>query len=249
MKRGPAVTRAMEDYLKALFELGEHDVKPRDLAAAVGVAPASVTGMLDKLASLKLVHYRKYHGASLTPAGRAAALETLRHHRLLETYLAQALGYGWHEVHAEAERLEHVISEEFEARVDALLGHPTHDPHGDPIPQRDGSVPATPGGPLTELEADVPARISRITDQDPGVLAYLADHGLVPGATLRVVDRAPFDGPVTVVLDERRADATADATADAEAAASAAAELTAPEAAPVALAFRMAAAIRAEELG
>jgi DtxR family transcriptional regulator, Mn-dependent transcriptional regulator len=237
MKRGPAVTRAMEDYLKALFELGEHDVKPRELAAAVGVAPASVTGMLDKLASLKLVHYRKYHGASLTSAGRAAALETLRHHRLLETYLAQALGYGWHEVHAEAERLEHVISEDFEARVDALLGHPTHDPHGDPIPQRDGSVPATPGGPLTELEADVPARISRITDQDPGVLAYLADHGLVPGATLRVVDRAPFDGPVTVVLAEHPADREDAATP------------APPEAAPVALAFRMAAAIRAEELG
>jgi DtxR family transcriptional regulator, Mn-dependent transcriptional regulator len=235
VKRGPAVTRAMEDYLKALFELGEHDVKPRDLAAAVGVAPASVTGMLDKLASLKLVNYRKYHGASLTPAGRAAALETLRHHRLLETYLAQALGYGWHEVHAEAERLEHVISAEFAARVDAMLGHPTHDPHGDPIPQRDGSVPSTPGGPLTELEAEVPARISRITDQDPDVLAYLAVHGLVPGATLRVVARAPFEGPVTVVLDEPPDEEAAERPAR-------------PDAPPLALAFRMAAAIRAEAI-
>ena len=202
MKRGPAVTRAMEDYLKALFELGEHDVKPRALAAAVGVAPASVTGMLDKLASLRLVTYRKYHGASLTAAGRALALETLRHHRLLETYLAQALGYGWHEVHEEAERLEHVISEAFEERVDELLGRPTHDPHGDPIPRRDGSLPASPGGPLADLRPDARARITRITDQDPEVLAYLAEHGLVPGAEVRVVERAPFDGPVTVVRED-----------------------------------------------
>ena len=200
MKRTPAVTRAMEDYLKALFDLGEHDVKPRALAAAVGVAPASVTGMLDKLASLKLIHYKKYHGATLTPAGRALALEILRHHRLLETYLAQALGYGWHEVHAEAERLEHAISPDFAERVDALLGRPTHDPHGDPIPQADGSVPDTPGTPLTELSPGVVARIRRITDQGSAVLAYLAERGLVPGALVTIVERAPFDGPVTVAV-------------------------------------------------
>ena len=239
MKRGPAVTRAMEDYLKALFELGEQDVKPRELAAAVGVAPASVTGMLDKLASLKLVAYRKYHGASLTPAGRALALETLRHHRLLETYLAEALGYGWHEVHAEADRLEHVISEDFEARVDALLGHPTHDPHGDPIPQRDGSVPASPGAPLVELAPEVPARISRITDQDPQVLAYLADRGLVPGATVWVVERAPFEGPVTVRVEPPAPEAGDVGPAK---------PVPEPPAAAVALAHRMAAAIRAEAI-
>ena len=238
MKRGPAVTRAMEDYLKALFELGEHDVKPRALAAAVGVAPASVTGMLDKLASLKLVRYRKYHGASLTPAGRAIALETLRHHRLLETYLTQALGYGWHEVHDEAERLEHVISEDFEERVDALLGRPTHDPHGDPIPQRDGSVPDSPGVPLTELDAGDPARITRITNQDADVLAYLAEHGLVPGAAVRVVARAPFDGPVTVALDAVPAGEAPPAPVGE----------AAPPRSPLALAYRMAAAIRAEAL-
>jgi DtxR family transcriptional regulator, Mn-dependent transcriptional regulator len=238
MKRGPAVTRAMEDYLKALFELGEHDVKPRDLAAAVGVAPASVTGMLDKLASLKLVDYRKYHGASLTAAGRSLALETLRHHRLLETYLAEALGYGWHEVHAEADRLEHVISEDFEARVDALLGHPTHDPHGDPIPQRDGSVPASPGAPLAELAPEVPARVNRITDQDPEVLAYLADQGLVPGATVWVVERAPFDGPVTVVVAPPGSGEPGSTAPPSR-----------PSAAPVALAHGMAAAIRAQPIG
>lgn len=232
MNRGPAVTRAMEDYLKALFELGETDVKPRALAAAVGVAPASVTGMLDKLASLKLIRYRKYHGACLTPAGRAVALETLRHHRLLETYLAQALGYGLHEVHDEAERLEHVISEAFEERVDALLGHPTHDPHGDPIPQCDGSVPATPGAPLVELDVDARARITRITNQDQQVLTYLADHGLVPGAAVRVAAREPFDGPVTVAV-EPQGDVAA----------------TGEPGAGVPLAFAMAQAIQAEPLG
>lgn len=216
------MTRAMEDYLKALFELGERDVKPRDLAAAVGVSPASVTGMLGKLATLKLVDYRKYHGASLTAAGRAAALETLRHHRLLETYLAQALGYAWHEVHDEAERLEHAISSDFAERVDALLGRPTHDPHGDPIPRVDGTVPDSPGTPLTAFEPGARARVERITKQASEVLAYLAEHGLVPGAVVQVLQRAPFDGPVTVAREDGA---------------------TAGE--PVALAHEMAAAIRA----
>jgi DtxR family transcriptional regulator, Mn-dependent transcriptional regulator len=225
MRERPTVTRAMEDYLKALFELGEHDVKGRELAAALGVSPASVTGMLQKLAELRLVTYRKYHGASLTAAGRDVALETLRHHRLLETYLERALGYGWHEVHDEAERLEHVISEDFEERVDALLGRPTHDPHGDPIPRRDGSVPPSRGGPLSALEIGQRATITRIIDQDSDVLTYLAQHGLVPGAAVRVVARAPFDGPVSVVLE--RAGEGDD---------------------PLALAFRMASAIRAEAL-
>ncbi len=222
MRRAPVVTRAMEDYLKALFELGERDVKPRELAKAVGVSPASVTGMLQKLADLKLVTYRKYHGASLTAAGRDLALETLRHHRLLETYLARALGYGWHEVHDEAERLEHVISEDFEERVDALLGRPTHDPHGDPIPRRDGSVPPSVGVPLASLDVGERAVVRRITDQDPEVLTYLAAHGLVPGAHVTVVARAPFEGPVTVQRDGGRSTE------------------------PLALAHGMAASIRAE---
>jgi DtxR family transcriptional regulator, Mn-dependent transcriptional regulator len=200
VRRPPTVTRAMEDYLKALFELGERDVKPRALAASVGVSPASVTGMLQKLAELELVTYRKYYGATLTPAGRDLALETLRHHRLLETYLARALGYAWHEVHDEAERLEHVISEAFEERVDALLGRPTHDPHGDPIPRRDGSVPPCRGVPLTAHGVGSRVVLRRITDQEPAVLTYLASHGLVPGARAQVVERAPFDGPVTVAL-------------------------------------------------
>lgn len=195
----------MEDYLKALFELGDHgahEVKARDLANALGVAPASVTGMLNKLAGLGLIEYQKYRGAALTPTGGALALEILRHHRLLETYLAQALGYPWHEVHEEAERLEHVISEAFEDRVDALLGSPTHDPHGDPIPQRDGSLPATPGEPLSTLPIGSRATITRVTDQSNATLAFLAAQHLVPGTPLTLLARREHNGALRVQVDE-----------------------------------------------
>ena len=144
------LSSAVEDYLKAIFELGE--AKTQALADALEVSPASVTGMLKKLSALGLIEYERYRGVTLTPAGRKIALETLRHHRLIETYLAEALGYPWHEVHDEAERLEHHISEDFEDRIAEVLGNPTHDPHGDPIPGRDGSLPQSLGRPLTELE-------------------------------------------------------------------------------------------------
>lgn len=192
----PKVTSAMEDYLKAIYELGERNVKTQALAEALGVNPASVSGMLKKLAALKLVAYEKYQGVSLSPAGRKMALETLRHHRLLETYLAQALGYRWHEVHDEAERLEHVISEAFEERIAELLGHPTHDPHGDPIPARDGSMPGESGRPLTEFAVGATLKVTRITQQSAEVLRYLAGHNLIPGQTVRIADKAPFDGPL-----------------------------------------------------
>lgn len=198
------VTHAMEDYLKAIYELGEREVKTQDVAVALGVSAASVTGMLKKLAELKLVDYQRYGGVSLSEAGRLIALETLRHHRLIETYLMQALGYEWHEVHAEAEKLEHHISEAFETRIAELLGHPTHDPHGDPIPGRDGSLPASPGQPLSELEVGQRAEITRITNQESEVLRYLADNGLVPGRTLTLAARAPFGGPLTLEHEGRR---------------------------------------------
>lgn len=194
----PPITGAMEDYLKAIHELGGEEVKTQALADALSVSAASVTGMLKKLAALKLVRHEPYRGASLTAAGTKVALETLRHHRLLETYLAEALGYPWHEVHDEAERLEHHISEDFEARIAEALGDPTHDPHGDPIPRLDGSLPDSVGVPISDLEPERDARITRVLLQDREVLAYLADHGLVPGARVRVDERAPFEGPVTV---------------------------------------------------
>ena len=192
------ISSAVEDYLKAIFELGEEDVKTQELASALKVSAASVTGMVKKLSELNLVDYERYYGVSLTSAGRLIALETLRHHRLIETYLMQALGYAWHEVHDEAERLEHVISEDFEERIAELLGNPTHDPHGDPIPQRDLTLPQRRGVPLTSFEVGQNVEITRITNQDPEVLRYLATHDLVPGNRFEVVEHAPFAGPLTL---------------------------------------------------
>jgi DtxR family transcriptional regulator, Mn-dependent transcriptional regulator len=192
------ISSAMEDYLKAVFELGENNVKTQDLADALGVSAASVTGMLKKLSELNLVSYEKYYGVSLTPAGRNIALETLRHHRLIETYLMQALGYQWHEVHEEAEKLEHHISEDFEKRIADMLGNPTHDPHGDPIPALDGSMPESKGKPLNEFMPGENVEITRITNQETDVLRYLAEHELTPGEIVKVIMIAPFGGPVTL---------------------------------------------------
>lgn len=189
----------MEDYLKAVFDLGENGVKTQALAESLEVSAASVTGMLKKLAALKLVVHEPYRGVSLTPTGRQVALETLRHHRLLETYLSQALGYAWHEVHEEAERLEHTISEHFEDRIAEALGHPTHDPHGDPIPRRDGSLPESPGLPLGTFSVGHRVVITRITDQQREVLEYLAERGLTPGERVVVREHEPLGG--TLVLE------------------------------------------------
>lgn len=197
------ISSAMEDYLKAIFELGEREVRTQALASALAVSAASVTGMLKKLASLKLVEYKRYRGVSLTKAGRAMALETIRHHRLLETYLAQSLGYAWHEVHDEAEKLEHFISEDFEDRIAEALGHPTFDPHGDPIPGRDGSLPDSPGEPLAEMQVGDTATITRITNQQAEVLRYLAENKLMPGETVTLKERAPFEGPLTLEYGDR----------------------------------------------
>ena len=174
------ISSAMEDYLKALFELGETGIKTQQLADELNLSAASVTNMLKKLAALKLVEHEKYYGSSLTPAGRLIALETLRHHRLIETYLVQALGFEWHEVHEEAEKLEHHISEAFEARIAAALGNPSTDPHGDPIPQLDGSLPELQGQPLTSFEVGSQLELLRFKRQEPDVLKYLAEHDLKP---------------------------------------------------------------------
>lgn len=197
------LTSAVEDYLKSIFELGEQGVKTQRLATALAVSPASVTGMLRKLSELHLIEYEPYRGASLTVAGRKMALETIRHHRLLETYLAEALGYQWHEVHDEAEKLEHHISEDFEERIARALGHPTHDPHGDPIPARDGRLPEDAGRPLSGWSPGDSLRITRITDQRSEVLRYLNEHGLVPGGEIIISDVAPLSGPLTLVCDGR----------------------------------------------
>ena len=196
------LSHAVQDYLKAVYELEEDHGRASTsaLAAALGVAPASVTGMLQKLSEVspRLVDYERHHGVTLTPAGRNIALEIIRHHRLIELYLAEALGYRWDEVHAEAEKLEHVISEAFEDRIAAVLGHPTHDPHGNAIPAKDGTVPPQATTPLTAVDAGQTARVARVRDDDPALLRYLAELGLVLDATVTVSDRAPFDGPLHV---------------------------------------------------
>lgn len=196
--REPCRTEAVEDYLKAIYllESAGRSASTAALAAQLEVSAPSVTGMLKKLASLKLVRHAPYHGVTLTAAGRKIALEVIRHHRLLERYLAEALGYPWEKVHAEAERLEHHISEEFEDRIAALLGHPDTDPHGDPIPAKDGTLPSQAGLRLTEARAGEAVVIERVAAQDAGQLNYLGSLGLRPEAAVIFLGQAPYDGPV-----------------------------------------------------
>jgi DtxR family Mn-dependent transcriptional regulator len=202
---GP-LSHSVEDYLKAIYELQEDagKVSTNALAEKLGVSPASVTGMVKKLAEdrPRLVDYEKHHGVTLTPAGRKIALEIIRHHRLIELYLQQAVGYSWDQVDAEAEKLEHVISEDFEDRIAAVLGNPARDPHGDPIPTKDGNIATPTGEPLTKLAAGQKARVARVRDDDPALLRYLAELGIVPDATVVIADKSPFDGPLHVRVGE-----------------------------------------------
>ena len=198
------LTPAVEDYLKAIYEVDEGTAgAPAGtavLADKLGVTRASVTGMLKKLAAGpdRLVTYTRYHGVRLTPKGRTAALEVVRHHRLLEAYLTSALGFSWDEVHAEADHLEHVISEDLEERIAAYLGNPAADPHGAPIPERDGSLPLRREVRLTDLEVGTEAVVARVSDRDPDLLRYLDRLGLRPPSRLRLLERGPFDGPLHV---------------------------------------------------
>lgn len=201
------ISHAVEDYLKAIYEIDEDfgEVTTSLLAVHLGVAPASVTGMVQKLARAKprLVNYERHRGVTLTPAGRKVALEVIRHHRLIELYLAQALGYEWDRVDAEAEKLEHVISEEFEDKIAALLGHPLLDPHGDPIPAKDGTVAEPSRQALSSAQPGQTVRVTRVRDDDPAFLRYLAELGVTLNAVLVVADRAPFEGPLHIVIGER----------------------------------------------
>jgi DtxR family Mn-dependent transcriptional regulator len=201
------ISHAVEDYLKAIYELEEDfgKVSTSALAQKLAVAPASVTGMLQKLADSKprLVNYERHHGVALNPAGRKIALEIIRHHRLIELYLADELGFAWDQVDAEAEKLEHVISEEFENKIAERLGNPTTDPHGDPIPAKDGSVAEPSRLPLSQIEAGQTVRVARVRDNDPAFLRYLAGLGLVLQASVVVTEKAPFDGPLHITIGDR----------------------------------------------
>jgi DtxR family Mn-dependent transcriptional regulator len=204
---GAGISPIMEDYLKAIYELSQaapdQPVPAAALVERMAAPPATVTDTVKRLAAVGLVDHAPYKGATLTPAGRKAALEVIRHHRLLEQYLAEALGLPWDQVHAEADRLEHVLSEALEARIAAALGHPTRDPHGDPIPSADLTVAATARARLSDLAPGAAATVARVGDQEPAKLRYLAELGLAPGATVTVLGKAPFDGPLHLRVGEQ----------------------------------------------
>jgi len=196
------LTISIQDYLKNIYELTEsgETASTNALARKLSIKPGSVTGMMQKLASAKpaLVEYQKHQGVTLTKEGKRAALEVIRHHRLLEAWLVQTLGYSWDEVHEEAERLEHVISEDFERRIAAAMGDPVRDPHGEPIPTADLKMPFYDSTPLSALRPSQTATIKRVKAPDPELLRYLEGLGLVPGAQIEVRDYSPFDHNLTI---------------------------------------------------
>jgi DtxR family Mn-dependent transcriptional regulator len=200
-----AVTRSpsasVEDYVKAIWEVaGSGAASTKDVAERLSIAPPSVTNMFVRLQEMGLVEYERYRGASLTRRGREEALRLIRRHRLIETFLLEHLGYSWREVHEEAERLEHAVSDGFTERLAEFLGHPDQGPHGDPIPAADGSFAPDDSFPLGQAEAGQRVRISKVGD-DPSVLEYLGEHGLVPGRLLSVREMRELDG-VVIVEDE-----------------------------------------------
>lgn len=197
-------SQSVQDYVKAIYKLqgdGEN-VSTSALASRVRTSPAAVTKMLRHLQKLKLATYTPYRGVRLTEGGEKVALEVIRHHRLLERYLMEALGYNWDEVHAEAERLEHHISEDFEARIDRMLGYPTACPHGDPIPTPDGSIARHADAPLTSQSAPARLVVRRVRDNDPRLLQYLKERGLVPGAAITLVEEEPFEGSLILKVGD-----------------------------------------------
>jgi len=201
----PELTQPAEDYLKAIYELERagRAAATTDLAEQLGVAPASVTGMVRRLAEQGLLTHERYHGVRLTARGRRGALRTIRRHRVIESYLVRALGYGWDEVHFEAERLEHAASDELIDRMARAIGEPSVDPHGAPIPSREGSVDEKRYATLADLRVGARARIMRVADEDPDLLRHLADLTLTPGSIVTVLENAPYGGPIKLQADQR----------------------------------------------
>jgi DtxR family Mn-dependent transcriptional regulator len=190
------------DYLKAIWELSEEGAaSTKDVADRLSISSASVTNMFVRLREMGLAEYERYRGATLTEAGRLEALRLLRRHRLIETFLLECLGYSWEEVHEEAESLEHAVSDGFTDRLAEFLGHPEHDPHGDPIPAKDGTLEPDDSFPLATAATGQRVRIYRVGDEEPAKLAYLEEHGLMPGSLLEVREVRALDG-VVIVEDE-----------------------------------------------
>ena len=204
--KAPLRTPAVEDYAKAIFSLesrGAEPVSTNALADRLGITSGSVSAMLRRLDELGLITHLPYRGVRLTDDGRRIALEVIRHHRLLESYLAEALGMPWDRVHAEAEVLEHVLSDDLEALIAAKLGHPTVDPHGDPIPTADLELEEPPTHCMESMQPGDEGLFVRVSDSDPEMLRYLADCGISPGERFSVRERQPFGGPLFVVFGER----------------------------------------------
>jgi DtxR family Mn-dependent transcriptional regulator len=194
----------VEDYLKAIYDLervGE-PATTNDIALRLGVAAASVSGMVRRLADQGLITHEPYRGVRLTSEGRQAALRTIRRHRILECYLTEVLGYPWDRVHEEAEQLEHAASEELIERMAGALGDPAHDPHGAPIPTRDGLVEEATLRTLADVGQGERLRVRRVEDEDAERLRYLAELGIRPAALVRILDKAPFGGPITLWVDD-----------------------------------------------
>src|ERR687893_3308269 len=190
------------DYIKAIWDLGGVGAaSTKDVAARLSISPASVTNMFVRLQEMGLVEYERYRGATLTDRGRVEALRLVRRHRLIETFLLEHLGYDWQEVHEEAERLEHAVSDGFTERLAALLGHPDHDPHGDPIPSAEGTLEVDDSFALSQAASGQRLRISKVRDGDAAMLDYLGERNLVPGRRLSVREVRTLDG-VVIVGDE-----------------------------------------------
>jgi len=196
------LSRSVEDYLKAIFQLSERGAAAltSDIAQQLALSPAAVTGMVKRLADAGYLEHEPYRGVLLTAAGRAAALAVMRRHRILETYLTERLHYDWASVDAEAERLEHAASDELIERMAEALGEPKYDPHGAPIPTRDGEIESPPYQSLAEVDVGVRVTLRQVGDDDPERLRYLESMGLVPAVALVVTDRKPFGGPITVFV-------------------------------------------------
>jgi DtxR family Mn-dependent transcriptional regulator len=194
------LTGPVEDYLKTIYEIGRGTVSvaTNDIAQRLAIAPASVSGMVRRLAEQGLLSYERYRGVTLTEQGRRAALRTIRRHRVIESYLSIALNYPWDRVHDEAERLEHAASDELVDRMAEAIGEPVVDPHGAPIPSREGLMDETEYVSLGELSAGYGARVVRVSDDDPEMLRYLAELAIVPGAEVIVISRAPYQGPISL---------------------------------------------------
>lgn len=197
---GEPLTAPVEDYLKAIYAIGKGTgaAATNDIAQRLALAPASVSGMVRRLADQGLLAYERYHGVKLTESGRRAALRTLRRHRVIEAYLAEALGYPWDRVHQEAERLEHAASDELVDRMAVAIGEPEVDPHGAPIPTKDGSVDETEYTSLADLAVGASGVVVRVADEDPEMLRYLGELSILPGKRITIKARAPYDGPITI---------------------------------------------------